>query len=37
MQLTRSSPQAVDGLQVGCAPLARPALPLIVALAWAPS
>jgi hypothetical protein len=34
MQLVRSSPHAVDGVQVGFSPLARPARPLIVALAW---
>jgi hypothetical protein len=34
MQLVRSSPHAVDGVQVGFSPLARPALPPIVAIAW---
>ena len=33
MQLVRSSPQAVDGVQVGFSLLARLALPPIVALA----
>ena len=35
MQLVRSSPQASVGVQVGFSLLARLALPLIVALAWA--
>ena len=35
MQLARSSPQAVDGVQVGFSRLACPALPPIVALARA--
>jgi hypothetical protein len=37
MQLVRSSSQASDGVQIGFAPLARLALALIVAIAWAPS
>jgi hypothetical protein len=35
MQLARSSPQASGDVQIGFCPLARPALPAIVALAWA--
>ena len=35
MQFIRPSPKASDGVQVGFSLLARPALPPIVALAWA--